>query len=115
MFAFVCEAVFWIWGFGGLLICGLNYHSLSGSVGVGTSTYMALGFLYWLGGTVLFGIGALLANVQRPSVTNSNTRPEGRDNPYDPNILCRIATPMIRQSHDHRIFDRHSWGSHVLR
>ena len=73
------KAVFWIWGAGGLLICGLNYQSLSGSVGVGTSTYMALGFLYWLGGMVLFGIGAALAEakVQPASLTSSNKRPEG--------------------------------------
>jgi hypothetical protein len=56
----ILKWIFWIWGGGGLLICSLNYFSLSGSVGVGTSTYMALGFLYWLGGTVLFGIGAIL-------------------------------------------------------
>jgi len=67
------KLVFWIWGVGGLLICGLNYFSLSGSVGVGTSTYMALGFLYWLGGIVLFGIGALAANVRPPAVTKSDT------------------------------------------
>jgi hypothetical protein len=53
--------VFWLWGGGGLFICSTSYFSLSGSVGVGTSTYMALGFLYWLAGMVLFGIGALLA------------------------------------------------------
>jgi hypothetical protein len=57
----ILKWIFWIWGVGGLLICSVNYFSLSGSVGVGTSTYMALGFLFWLGGTVLFGIGALLA------------------------------------------------------
>ena len=55
-------------------LCSLNYFALSGSVGVGTSTYMALGFLYWLGGTVLFGVAALSANVQPRPVKNSNMR-----------------------------------------
>jgi hypothetical protein len=81
------EWIFWIWGTGGFLICSFNYFSLSGTVGVGTSTYMALGFLYWLGGMLLFGTGALIAAVERPPVTNSNARPntpEDRDNPYLP-------------------------------
>jgi hypothetical protein len=62
----ILKWVFWIWGVGGLLICSINYFSLSGSVGVGTSSYMALGFLYWLAGMVLFGIGALNEPGDRP-------------------------------------------------
>jgi len=45
----------------GLLVNSINYLSLSGSVGVGTSTYVALGLLYWIAGMVLFGVGALIA------------------------------------------------------
>ena len=55
---------FWIWGIAGLLLNSIHYLSLSGSVGVGTSTYVALGILYWIAGMVLFGVGALIAKVQ---------------------------------------------------
>ncbi len=56
----IFSILFWIWGILGFLVCTGNYLSLSGSVGVGTSTYMALGFLYWLGGMMLFGLSALI-------------------------------------------------------
>jgi len=36
---------------------------LSGSIGVGTSAYLAATSLIWIGGMVLFGIGALLARM----------------------------------------------------
>lgn len=35
---------------------------LTGSVGVGTSAYLTATALIWIGGMVLFGIGALLSN-----------------------------------------------------
>jgi hypothetical protein len=54
--------LFWIWGVGGLILNGMSLGGLSGSVGVGTSSYLAAVNLFWIGGMLLFGIGALLAN-----------------------------------------------------
>jgi uncharacterized membrane protein len=52
--------MFWFWGVIGLLVNTGSFLSLSGSIGVGTSAYMAAGLLYWIGGMFLFGIGALM-------------------------------------------------------
>ncbi|MGY3117909.1 hypothetical protein ACVWXQ_001846 [Bradyrhizobium sp. S3.14.4] len=35
---------------------------LTGSIGVGTSSYLTATCLVWIGGMVLFGIGALLSH-----------------------------------------------------
>jgi hypothetical protein len=53
--------MFWIWGLLGWLASTISYFSLTGSIGVGTSAYLAAGFLYWIGGMLLFGLGALLS------------------------------------------------------
>jgi hypothetical protein len=77
---------FWSWGTIGFLICTGNYMTLHGSVGVGTSTYMALGFLYWLGGMMLFGLSALLVRDMpgAPEVlTSPNLQPVAAEAPFD--------------------------------
>jgi hypothetical protein len=53
--------LFWIWGIFGLLINTVNFLAATGAVGVGTSAYLTVGMLYWIGGMMLFGIGALNA------------------------------------------------------
>jgi hypothetical protein len=58
---FIWALLFWIWGMGGFVINSVLYLALQGNVGMGTSAYMALGFLYWIGGMLLFGLGALIA------------------------------------------------------
>ncbi len=58
---FIWALLFWVWGLGGLLANSAGYLALQGNVGVGTSAYLALGFLYWIGGMVLFGLGVLVA------------------------------------------------------
>jgi hypothetical protein len=45
---------------GGLLLIGSEFASVPTGVGVGTSSYIAAQSVYWLGGMVLFGIGALI-------------------------------------------------------
>lgn len=52
---------FVIWGVVGLFITTAILVSLTGSVGVGTSAYLTMWLLYWVGGMMLFGFGALLA------------------------------------------------------
>jgi hypothetical protein len=55
------KVLFWIWGVAGLLIGTLSLlTTITGSVGVGTSAYISAGLLYWIGGMVLFGVGALM-------------------------------------------------------
>jgi hypothetical protein len=59
--------LFWIWGILGLLINGMNWLSLSlsiGGVGVGSSSYAAAGNLFWIGGMVLFGLGAVIIQLR---------------------------------------------------
>lgn len=53
--------LFWLWGAGGFILNGASLAGLSGSIGVGTSSYMSAVNLFWIGGMVLFGLGALLA------------------------------------------------------
>jgi hypothetical protein len=52
--------MFWIWGVFGLLVNTANFMMATGNVGVGTSAYLSVGMLYWIGGMMLFGIGALI-------------------------------------------------------
>lgn len=56
----VLTVFFWIWGILGLIINTGNFLSATGSVGVGTSAYLTVGMLYWIGGMILFGVGALI-------------------------------------------------------
>jgi hypothetical protein len=56
----ICSALFWIWGLGGLALIGFEFLSIPSGVGVGTSSYIAAQSVYWLGGMILFGLGALL-------------------------------------------------------
>jgi hypothetical protein len=54
-----CVVLFWIWGIGGFFANTINFIAATGPVGVGTSAYLTVGMLYWIGGMVMLGIGAL--------------------------------------------------------
>ncbi|SFL93705.1 hypothetical protein SAMN03159423_4517 [Bradyrhizobium sp. NFR13] len=54
--------LFWFWGGLGFLYNAGTLFGLTGSIGMGTSAYLAATALVWIGGMVLFGIGALLAD-----------------------------------------------------
>ena len=54
--------LFWLWGLVGLLFNAGSLLGLTGSIGVGTSAYLAATSLIWIGGMVLFGVGALLSH-----------------------------------------------------
>jgi hypothetical protein len=54
--------LFWAWGLIGFLFNAGSLFGLTGSVGVGTSAYLTATSLIWIGGMVLFGIGAMLAH-----------------------------------------------------
>lgn len=54
--------LFWLWGGLGLLFNAGRLFGLTGNVGFGTSAYLTATCLVWIGGMVLFGIGALLAH-----------------------------------------------------
>jgi hypothetical protein len=56
----ICGVMFWLWGLGGLALIGSEFMSVPSGVGVGTSSYIAAQSVYWLGGMVLFGLGALI-------------------------------------------------------
>lgn len=56
------SAVFWLWGVVGLLFNAGTLFGLTGNIGVGTSSYLSASCLVWIGGMVLFGIGALLSH-----------------------------------------------------
>jgi hypothetical protein len=58
----VLSGLFWFWGLIGLFYNAGTLTGLTGSVGMGTSTYLAATSLIWIGGMVRFGFGALLAN-----------------------------------------------------
>jgi hypothetical protein len=54
--------LFWFWGLVGLLFNVGSLMGLTGAIGVGTSAYLATTSLIWIGGMVLFGLGALLSH-----------------------------------------------------
>jgi hypothetical protein len=56
------SGLFWLWGLVGLIYNAGTLMGLTGSIGMGTSTYLAATALIWIGGMVLFGFGALLSN-----------------------------------------------------
>ncbi|WP_439373038.1 hypothetical protein [Bradyrhizobium sp. DASA03120] len=56
------SALFWLWGVIGLLFNAGTLFGLTGSVGVGISAYLTATSLIWIGGMVLFGMGALLSH-----------------------------------------------------
>ena len=53
--------IFWLWGGLGFLVNAISFFGLTGSIGVGTSAYLAAGSLLWIGGMILFGLGALIS------------------------------------------------------
>ncbi|MET4627591.1 hypothetical protein ABIB83_004614 [Bradyrhizobium sp. I1.8.5] len=53
--------LFWLWGVVGFLFNAGTLFGLTGNIGVGTSAYLTATCLVWIGGMLLFGIGALLA------------------------------------------------------
>jgi hypothetical protein len=69
------SVLFWLWGIIGLLFNAGSLSGLTGSIGVGTSAYLAATSLIWIGGMVLFGVGALLSHSdfdgERPMPANA--------------------------------------------
>lgn len=53
--------LFWLWGVVGFLIVTMMFLSMPGNVGVGTSAFVSAGILYWIGGMILFGLGAIVS------------------------------------------------------
>ena len=62
--------LFWLWGLAGFLICALLIFAMLGDVGVGTSADVTAMLLFWIGGMIFFGLGALLprnrSNFRKP-------------------------------------------------
>ncbi|WP_146207692.1 hypothetical protein [Bradyrhizobium sp. SUTN9-2] len=56
------SALFWLWGIVGLLFNAGALMGLTGTVGVGTSAYLTATSLVWIGGMILFGMGAMLSH-----------------------------------------------------
>ena len=56
------SVIFWLWGAVGLVFNAGALLGLTGSIGVGTSAYLAATSLIWIGGMVLFGLGAVLSH-----------------------------------------------------
>lgn len=73
----ILAVLFWLWGVAGLLFNAGTLFGLTGSIGVGTSSYLSASCLVWIGGMVLFGIGALLAHTDF-----DGERPTGEDGDY---------------------------------
>jgi hypothetical protein len=73
----ILAVLFWLWGVVGLLFNAGTLFGLTGSIGVGTSAYLTATCLVWLGGMVLFGIGALLAHTDF-----DGERPAEKDGDY---------------------------------
>jgi hypothetical protein len=63
--------LFWIWSVVGLGYNLIQFFSLPANVGVGTSAYLIVTLLIWIGGMVMLGVGALLIpggyDFKRPS------------------------------------------------
>jgi hypothetical protein len=64
--------LFWLWGVVGLLFNAGTLFGLTGNIGVGTSAYLTATCLVWIGGMVLFGVGAtrtLMVNGPRRTIS----------------------------------------------
>jgi hypothetical protein len=59
--------LFWVWGVLGLLFNGSSVMGLTGSAG-GGAAYLTATSLIWIGGMLLFGIGALLSHLDYDGV-----------------------------------------------
>ena len=64
----LCRGLFWIWGLIGLALVLGEVISASTmragtGVGIGTSGYILMETAVWIGGMVLFGLGALIGQV----------------------------------------------------
>jgi hypothetical protein len=55
-----CSGMFWLWGIGGFGLIGFEFLALTGSIGVGTSSYIAAQAIFWIGGMIMFGLGAMI-------------------------------------------------------
>ena len=91
------NVLFWIWGLVGLVANSANFLAQTGSIGVGTSAYLTVGMLYWIGGMVLFGVGALLT---RP-VTQTNRAEPGAAAGKD--AVASDEFPNIHNGYPYRI------------
>lgn len=52
--------LFWIWGLAGLVFNAAAVLGLTGSAGPVTPAHLAATCLVWIGGMILFGVGAML-------------------------------------------------------
>ena len=61
----ILATFFWLWGAAGLILVGMEIvkmmDKLSTDVGVGTSSFSAAISLFWIGGMLFFGLGAMLS------------------------------------------------------
>lgn len=73
----VLAILFWMWGIPGLIMNSANLLLLKGNVTVEISTYLSAATLIWIGGMILFGVGALIMRGhfagQRPSTPDLST------------------------------------------
>jgi hypothetical protein len=58
----LCGVLFWLWGLGGFILVLFEFSRMPNNVGVGTSAAVAAECLMWIGGMVLFGLGAMIAS-----------------------------------------------------
>jgi hypothetical protein len=56
----ILVAMFWAWGVIGLVGLLVAIATLPSGVGIGTSGYLTMCAVVWMGGLVLFGLGSLL-------------------------------------------------------
>jgi hypothetical protein len=65
----VFGALFFVWGFGGLLIFAMSIFGLGRETSptpafMGLSAFTSVLLTFWIGGMILFGIGALLCRIK---------------------------------------------------
>ncbi len=51
---------FFVWGVIGLIVAALKIVTLPVGTGVAETSYLTAAFLVWIGGMILFGLGAIL-------------------------------------------------------
>ena len=57
--------LFWLWGIIGFLGCIGQFAGLGTTIGVGASSYLSACALLWIGGLLLFGLGAIAVPAKR--------------------------------------------------
>jgi len=112
--------LFWFWGLGGLLFIGVEFLILfNGRVGIGTSGYVTAHCLFWIGGLLLFGVGALIRGRLETNgpipvyVSKAPARARGYDDEFNGAAFKRLEGGQIEGEIGDKAYRFSNWKEFV--